>query len=84
MARGPSLFGQLLGAATAAVDAQESGVRPFAQLGILADTLAQLGFVALNVEQIVDNLKSQSNRLTISIESLGTGRRRTCDHRTHS
>ena len=64
------LVGQLPGAAAAAVDAQKPGVRPFAQLGILADALAQLGLVALDVEQVVDDLERQSDGLAVTVERL--------------
>ncbi len=64
------LIGQLPGTAAAAVDAQKPGVRPFAELGILADALAQFGLIALDVEQVVDDLERQTNGFAIPIECL--------------
>ena len=77
------LVGQLPGAAAAAVDAQKPGVRPFAQLGILADALAQLGLVALDVEQVVDDLKRQTHGLAVTVQRLDADLRGPGDHGPH-
>ena len=45
-------------------------VSPFAQTGILAHALAQLGLVPLNVEQVVDDLERQADSPPVMVEGL--------------
>src|SRR3954464_3223015 len=50
------------------VHAEQSGERELAALGILARSFAERGFVPVQIEQVIDDLKRQSKLLAIAVQ----------------